>query len=584
MAGGKETPRQKMIGMMYLVLTALLALNVSKSILDAFVAIEANIQKANETEFYRGNEKYDGLKETAQDKSEADRAAKAARLLKTVDKIDAMTAKRIKFIDGLKTEILTATGEDVKSVGEGHIILRPYNDKDPRSALRPAKMDLDKVNGKDKYDEAMHIMIGPGTDIKKPTGKGMDLWKNLNSYRSELCEAIAGYDSGDSATAAYYFKAPSINKFADQQDLSKQLDAAIKKSNVAQDDKEAIKKIYSSLTKEEFSTVHDMDNVHWIGKTFDHSPAVAAIASLSSLQKDILTARADAVALIRSRVGGGEYSFNKIMALAYGPELANSGDEIEVQVLMAAYDSDKQPVVTVGGTEITDVKDGKGHIKRKATGSSEMTLSGNITIRNKSGVPKTMPWQKTIKIMKPSGTVSLPELNVLYRGYANKVEAVASGYDQTILSGSGVSLTKSGNGWIANPGGGREATITVSGKSSVTNKTVSLGSFKFRISRLPDPELFFGTAPSGERGSKAETRLFAKYKPEIPLNAKFTILRWELSVPGNPTAPPRGQGGQLTPKASSLLRQVKPGTIISIMTDVRGPDGVTRKRGGSWKI
>lgn len=33
MAGGKETPRQKMIGMMYLVLTALLALNVSKQVL-----------------------------------------------------------------------------------------------------------------------------------------------------------------------------------------------------------------------------------------------------------------------------------------------------------------------------------------------------------------------------------------------------------------------------------------------------------------------------------------------------------------------------------------------------------------------
>ena len=65
MAGGKETPRQKMIGMMYLVLTALLALNVSKSILDAFVAIEENIQKANLTEFFRGNEKRSELKETS---------------------------------------------------------------------------------------------------------------------------------------------------------------------------------------------------------------------------------------------------------------------------------------------------------------------------------------------------------------------------------------------------------------------------------------------------------------------------------------------------------------------------------------
>ena len=42
MGGGNESPRQKMVGMMYLVLTALLALNVSKSILEAFVAIEEN--------------------------------------------------------------------------------------------------------------------------------------------------------------------------------------------------------------------------------------------------------------------------------------------------------------------------------------------------------------------------------------------------------------------------------------------------------------------------------------------------------------------------------------------------------------
>ena len=38
--GGKETPRQKMIGMMYLVLLALLAMNVSKSIIAAFMSIK----------------------------------------------------------------------------------------------------------------------------------------------------------------------------------------------------------------------------------------------------------------------------------------------------------------------------------------------------------------------------------------------------------------------------------------------------------------------------------------------------------------------------------------------------------------
>lgn len=58
MAGGKETPRQKMIGMMYLVLTALLALNVSSAVLEKFAILNTTLgelimenQSANEKVF-----------------------------------------------------------------------------------------------------------------------------------------------------------------------------------------------------------------------------------------------------------------------------------------------------------------------------------------------------------------------------------------------------------------------------------------------------------------------------------------------------------------------------------------------------
>ena len=47
MSGGKETGRQKMVGMMYLVLTALLALNVSNTIIDKFVFINESLVSAN---------------------------------------------------------------------------------------------------------------------------------------------------------------------------------------------------------------------------------------------------------------------------------------------------------------------------------------------------------------------------------------------------------------------------------------------------------------------------------------------------------------------------------------------------------
>jgi hypothetical protein len=581
MAGGKETPRQKMIGMMYLVLTALLALNVSKSILDAFVAIEENIQIANENEYQRGQEKYLDLKEVSEDKSQKDLMEKAKKLMVTLNKIDEITAKRVKLIDDIKLEILKACGEDITSVGTPEsIVIRAYSTKEP---LKPTRMNLDKVNGKDKYDDPMRIM-GIDKDIKRPTGQGAELWKSYNDYRTELTELIAGSVIVEKGQKAFFYKAPAINEFKDFKDLGQKIDKSIEASNVNMDDKEAIKTIYQSLTKQETWEVHGTKGVHWIGKTFDHSPSVAALASLSSMQKEILTARANAVSLIRSRVGGGEYSFNKIMALAYGPELANNGDEIEVQVLMAAFDSDKQPEVTVNGGSVSETRDGKGYIRMKASGASEMRLTGQITIKNKSGIPKTMDWEKTIKIMKPQGTVSLPEMNVLYIGYDNKVEAVASGYDQTLVSGQGVNLIKSGNGWIGKPSPGKTATITVQGKSSVTNKTVSLGSFPFRVMRLPDPSLYWGAAKDGEKGSRAETRLFAKYPPEIPLNASFTIKSWELSIPGAPGAPPKGTGNTLDGAAISLLKQAKPGAVIGFMTTVVGPDGIVRKKGGAFTL
>lgn len=51
MAGGKETPRQKMIGMMYLVLLALLALQVSNTVLEKFIfinkSLESSVQETN---------------------------------------------------------------------------------------------------------------------------------------------------------------------------------------------------------------------------------------------------------------------------------------------------------------------------------------------------------------------------------------------------------------------------------------------------------------------------------------------------------------------------------------------------------
>jgi hypothetical protein len=199
----------------------------------------------------------------------------------------------------------------------------------------------------------------------------------------------------------------------------------------------------------------------------------------------------------------------------------------------------------------------------KAGSGNEMVLKGSVTIKTKAGIPKTKEWTKTIRIMKPQGTVSLPKLNMMYLGYDNELEAVASGYDETVLSGVGVNIKKVNGKYIAEPHKVKQCTVSVSGKSNLTGKTVKLGTYTFRVSRLPNPDIYWGSAKNGDKASPREKFLFSKYPPDVALDAKFSIKSWEMYIGGAPGAPPRGTGNVLNQQALSLLNQARPGTIVT---------------------
>ena len=74
MAGGKLTPRQKMINLMYLVLTAMLALNVSSEILHAFKTINQSISSSNVSIQDKNQRIYDGLQKLAEDNVKGEKA------------------------------------------------------------------------------------------------------------------------------------------------------------------------------------------------------------------------------------------------------------------------------------------------------------------------------------------------------------------------------------------------------------------------------------------------------------------------------------------------------------------------------
>ncbi|WP_430404469.1 hypothetical protein [Fluviicola sp.] len=574
MAGGKETPRQKMIGMMYLVLTALLALNVSKTILDAFVAIEENTQKSNGMQVDRGSEFISDISDeiaSTNGKENAEKLRKLKKVMKQMKAVDQLSASLIQEIDQVKMELLRESGEEITQIkrdDQKTIIWEKGKD------CRPTRMNLMAVEAKDQYDIPMNILIGD--DIKNPTGKGKNIWDDFNSFRSKLIQTTGTYKEGNKS---FSINPKAINDFKDNKDLKKQVDQMLKSSKAnLRDDEEVLASIYMNLTKPERVTQNEISGVHWIGQTFDHAPLVAALASLSSMQQDVLSARSLALAHLKSKVSTGEYSFNKIVGLVYGPEIANGGDEVELNVMMAAFDSDNQPTVTYNGSSFLG-SEGKGQIRTKVGSSGEMVLKGTVSIKNKSGQVKTEDWSHTVKIMKPQGTVSLPKLNVLYKGFDNVIEGVASGYDQTVLVGSGVNLTKSvnPNQHIARvTGAGKTAAIDIYGVNSLSKKKVKLGSYSFRVMILPDPEFYFGATESGGKVPPGETRLFIRYK-NSPLDAKFDLLSWELSTNNSPR-PEKGKGNQISVDGMRLIKQARSGSIINIRMDYMGPDKILRHK------
>jgi len=79
-----ETPRQQMIGMMYLVLTAMLALNVSKDILEAFNVVDESLALSNISVKESMQQQYAALY-NSDDPKAADAQTKAKQLQKLTD-------------------------------------------------------------------------------------------------------------------------------------------------------------------------------------------------------------------------------------------------------------------------------------------------------------------------------------------------------------------------------------------------------------------------------------------------------------------------------------------------------------------
>src|SRR6056297_2546042 len=152
MGHGKETPRQKMIGMMYLVLTAMLALNVSAEVLDAFTAVDEGLKKTTHNYVEKNKELYKEFEEQY-----AINRTKVKPWKDKADEVKKRSEELYNYIQNLKLEIIKDNqGEDTEAIAEDGEIIN------------------DLITGKDKYDVSTRILIGSNNN-----GKAFDFNKMI---------------------------------------------------------------------------------------------------------------------------------------------------------------------------------------------------------------------------------------------------------------------------------------------------------------------------------------------------------------------------------------------------------------------
>lgn len=537
MGGGKLPPRQKMIGMMYLVYTALLALNVSKEILDSFVTINEGLEKTV-TSFQNKNSDLFAQFEA----SYQENAAKVAPFYNAAQEVRKSADAASNYINRIKLQITAKT----QGVDTSEVFGKDEFDRDTILQLR-------RLEAKDNLDIGTTILVG--SEPAKPREDEFSAYAlkmKLESFRDLAASKV-------DSTSAIYQGLYSTFDFTDQRESGNT----------------------GTLAK-------------WETFNFYGVPVAASMAMLTKIQTDIKNFESDVVKYLYAEVDAASYKFNVLESAVISPSnYIIQGDTFKANVFLAAFDSTKNPQVllgekydsiqhTVSGDSIhVVVEQGKGWIKIPANVAGDYTYNGVIKYRAPSGDINNYPFKIKYKVAKPSTTISATKMNVFYLGLDNPVDISAPGVakDQIRASVTNGSMIKSGAGWIVRPSKIGNSTVNVT--ADVDGTSQRMGSMEFRVKQVPTPTATIGGKSAGVMrtaalgaisGIRANMDNFAFDVSVVVSSYTFSYIQAnglinEVKVNGNRFTP------DVTSKFKGLSRNSK---IFFENIKVNMPDGTTR--------
>ena len=569
MAGGKETPRQKMIGMMYLVLTALLALNISKEVLNGFVKVENSLRQTQKTQAHQVEEEYILLQGKYAAKPE-----KVGPFLDQAEKVREESAKLVDYLNQFKARCLaTSEGKYDEEEPNGFPTYLGKNafGRDTCVSLG-AKVDgKDLISKKDEYQELTAFLVGP--EPQAPKFVEGDPWSahalklTLEAYRDYLKDINFKDSEGVPRT-------PPM-------DIVARLDERFSFENEMEDGKEVL----------------------WEAANFFDVPLAAVMPLMSKIIIDVQDAEKDMLTWLTGDIDAKALKFTKARPIVI-PQSSYilQGDTFRAEVLIAGFDPTNRPNIYVdenqwdgqdsttldyAGLESIEVNsDGIGLLKIPGNRLGEYAYKGVIRRTGPEGVtdyPFTTP---AFTVAPPTTVVSPTQMNVFYRGLPNPVEVSVPGVsmnDLVVSISSGHKISGSGGNYIVTPGKNarlKEAEISVRAKLP-DGTTRAMGSKKFRVKRIPDPVPSWMKLGPNDNEIEKTAVLTGANAPVVAsmLNFEFDVdvrvSSFTLSVfqDGNYNTF-KSESNRFTPQMQSALSQMRSGSLI-VIEDIKAlkPDG-----------
>ena len=522
-SGAKESPRQKMINLMYLVFIAMLALNMSKEVLTAFGLISEQVDNNNNDILHRISE-FNRLIDTGFNTQDSiirsqNLIDSAGNPVKNVwakrkiaaDSVNMITSNFISTIDGFRNP--DRDTETVKVKGKDSTFTR---------------VDYEKMDKAEYWNNKFFVQD------KGLSDNGKEFLKAINDYISNF----------KTITDSQKTKKDGLNTTYDE---------------IA----ESVNKAFAT------DPVVDGDGIRqtWMKYHMFGYPEVATNTKLTIMKANALNYQAS----LLSALIGGQYKMESKLTNFDAYVISNKssyyrGSQYQGRIVLGKKSNSLTPSkITINGKDVplTSVVNGEILLDFPAGSSAKYhQITGEIIFDDDGEQIKIPVNQEYEVIEKPTNaSIQIKGRNTLFLGINNYINVSVPGLpsNKVRVTGSGVSSSGGKGSYKIKPTSTKDLTIKISGK--LPNGSNFSDSQKFKIIKLPPPKIRFNGKEGGSmtKGSIANSRLSGYYDPALGIESKVKISKFDVKIG---TKRFSCNGTRLSSKAKKFLKNAPKGLEV----------------------